>query len=378
MDLPARTLHFPDESVGTLIEHRLDGPVKSPARGVIEVGPDIPVQLRMDRRSLEVLEGLGPQDLQSLSLSYHKIKPVDVLAVSRLTGLRGLRLTGKGHYDDDTCRGIASLTELRELCLNSFNRFTDEGLAALSPLSELRKLQFCHAAVTDDGLAALRFFEQLEQLTLSSCRQLRGPGLEHIGALKNLVSVWLDRVLIGDDDLAPLKGLSCLKLVCFGGDVTIEGLRHLPQNQGLTVVAFGQRPSPEQERDMAERFPHVIWGSRDARLRPARSGLRDRLRDGGRPIAGVAASDAPLLVMFTGDDNALCEQLEPEVDKLAHRLSDRLTTVEVNVSDKPDLAAELGITSVPVLALLPDRTHVRYLTGRTYDELLEKLKPMLG
>lgn len=380
MDLPARTLRFPAESVGTLIEHRPGGRLTTPAAGVIEVGADIPVELRMERRWPEVLQQLGERDLQSLWLSYNKVKPADVVAVSRLIGLRELGLTGKGTYNDDTCRAIAPLTELRRLCLNNANnRFTDEGLTALTGLTELRSLQFCHALVTDDGLAALRSFEKLEHLTLTGCRRLRGPGLAHIGVLALLESLWLNGVLVGDDDLAPLRGLTALKVVCFGGDVTVEGLRHLPKNEGLTIAGFGRRPSPEQLRTIPERFPHIVLGARDRSPRPAPAGLRDRLRDAGRPIAGAStAPDAPLLVMFTGDSCIPCVRLEPELEKVAQRLHDEVATVQVNVSDKPELAAELSILSVPTLALLPNRTHVRYLSARTADALLDELQPMLG
>lgn len=68
-----------------------------------------------------------------------------------------------------------------------------------------------------------------------------------------------------------------------------------------------------------------------------------------------------------------CKALEPLLEKLGEEMADRLTVVKVDVDATPDLAAELGVMSVPTLMLFRDGKKVAGRTGAPSASQLREL-----
>lgn len=65
-----------------------------------------------------------------------------------------------------------------------------------------------------------------------------------------------------------------------------------------------------------------------------------------------------------------CKVLEPLVYQLGQELEGRLTAVKVDIDATPELAAQLGVMSVPTLMLFKDGKRVAVRSGgQTLDQL---------
>ena len=67
---------------------------------------------------------------------------------------------------------------------------SDAGIAHLAKLTGLKTLALDKTAVTDNGLAVVKHFPALEELSLLQCQVLTDAGLAHIGRLTRLE--WLE------------------------------------------------------------------------------------------------------------------------------------------------------------------------------------------
>lgn len=68
----------------------------------------------------------------------------------------------------------------------------------------------------------------------------------------------------------------------------------------------------------------------------------------------VLKSKIPVLVDFFTTWCGPCKALAPVVDELAAEMSGKLKVVKVDLDEAMELAASLGITSVPTLVLFKD------------------------
>jgi len=67
--------------------------------------------------------------------------------------------------------------------------------------------------------------------------------------------------------------------------------------------------------------------------------------------SAVINRSEPVLVKFGAEWCGPCRMLDPELDKLQHRLHGQVEVVRVNVDNHPDLAEHYGVSSIPRLLL---------------------------
>lgn len=87
----------------------------------------------------------------------------------------------------------------------------------------------------------------------------------------------------------------------------------------------------------------------------------------------------PVIVYFTTPDCAPCKTIQrPALDKLSHMLGDDLKVVEIDATERPDLAKTWGVMSVPTTFLLNSRGEARYVNNGVarVEKLMEQLQTL--
>ncbi len=79
----------------------------------------------------------------------------------------------------------------------------------------------------------------------------------------------------------------------------------------------------------------------------------------------VLQSKLPVLVDFGAVWCGPCQRQLPIIEKFAEQNLDRVKVCKVDVDDAPNIAAKLGIRSVPSLVLFKDGTRVDSKVGLT-------------
>jgi hypothetical protein len=127
----------------------------------------------------------------------------DLEIISQLDQITSLNLDGSKRLTDKGLRYLAQMPQLRELILGG--QITDKGLEALDYLRELRVFRmFWQGNITDEGIANLRFCDQLEEVDLLGCNA-------------------------GDGAIAALAGKPDLRRFKTGRNVSDDGLSLLHQ-----------------------------------------------------------------------------------------------------------------------------------------------------
>lgn len=85
----------------------------------------------------------------------------------------------------------------------------------------------------------------------------------------------------------------------------------------------------------------------------------------------------PVIVYFTTPDCAPCKTVQrPALEKLRSLLGEKLHVVEIDATERPDLAKTWGVMSVPTTFLLDSSGEARYVNNgvtRT-EKLMEQFK----
>ena len=116
------------------------------------------------------------------------------------------------------------------------SKITNDDLAMLAKFKGARTLELGNNPdITDDGLSHL---DGMEVRVLYLYRTgIRGPGLQHVAKLPNLMHLDLLLTEVGDDGLAHLVGIKTLRsLELSNTKITDAGLQHVASMEGLEDV----------------------------------------------------------------------------------------------------------------------------------------------
>ena len=87
----------------------------------------------------------------------------------------------------------------------------------------------------------------------------------------------------------------------------------------------------------------------------------------------------PVIVYFTTPDCAPCKTVQrPALDKLMTLLGEKLHIVEIDATERPDLAKTWGVMSVPTTFLLDARGEARYVNNGVAraEKLMEQIQTL--
>ncbi len=92
--------------------------------------------------------------------------------------------------------------------------------------------------------------------------------------------------------------------------------------------------------------------------------------------AVVERSSRPVLVEFWQPDCGHCRALLRELERLQDSVGERILIAKMNVQENYQIPAELGITSLPVLALYEQGTFSRFIGGIGQADHIKQQLPL--
>ena len=87
----------------------------------------------------------------------------------------------------------------------------------------------------------------------------------------------------------------------------------------------------------------------------------------------------PVLVYFTTPDCVPCKTVQrPAIDRISHLLGEKLQVVEIDATQRPDLAKVWGVMSVPTTFVIDERGEARYVNNGVarLEKLLEQIQTL--
>ena len=85
----------------------------------------------------------------------------------------------------------------------------------------------------------------------------------------------------------------------------------------------------------------------------------------------VLKSEKPVLVDFYADWCGPCNAMAPVIEELATELDGKAKVGKINVDEKPDIAVEYNVMSIPTLIVFKNRKEEKRLVGlRNKEELI--------
>jgi thiol-disulfide isomerase/thioredoxin len=89
--------------------------------------------------------------------------------------------------------------------------------------------------------------------------------------------------------------------------------------------------------------------------------------------------ETPVIVYFTTPECAPCKTIQrPALNQLSRLMGDKLQVVEIDAKQRPDLARQWGVMSVPTTFLLDSRGEARYVNNGVarVEKLMEQLQTL--
>jgi len=87
----------------------------------------------------------------------------------------------------------------------------------------------------------------------------------------------------------------------------------------------------------------------------------------------------PVIVYFTTPDCVPCKTVQrPAIDRVSNLFGEKLQVVEIDATERPDLAKTWGVMSVPTTFLLDSRGEARYVNNGVAraEKLMEQLQTL--
>jgi thiol-disulfide isomerase/thioredoxin len=89
--------------------------------------------------------------------------------------------------------------------------------------------------------------------------------------------------------------------------------------------------------------------------------------------------DKPVLVYFTTPDCVPCKTVQrPAINRVSHLLGEELEVVEIDATERPDLAKAWGVMSVPTTFVVDAHGKARYVNNGVAraEKLLEQIQTL--
>ena len=84
------------------------------------------------------------------------------------------------------------------------------------------------------------------------------------------------------------------------------------------------------------------------------------------------AGDTPVLVDFWAEWCGPCHIVAPTLDEIATEHMADLTVAKLNVDERPDIARDFGVMSIPTLILFKDGVEKKRLVGALSKRAIEE------
>ena len=89
----------------------------------------------------------------------------------------------------------------------------------------------------------------------------------------------------------------------------------------------------------------------------------------------ITSSGKPVLVDFWATWCGPCQMVAPVVEQLAKEYRDRMVTIKVHVDEKPRIAGQYQVQSIPTIMLFwKGQPVMRTMGARPYEELKQQIE----
>ena len=239
------------------------------AQQIVEVGGKVKKQgdkiTQVDLRGLEVDDAIvsGLAELPGLKLLKLAGRDcqcqVSGQALKQLGTLPQLKVFGADFLplDSEDAEAIGGLSHLVELYLASAD-INDTEFRFLQPLTGLKKLRLSGNPITEASAPTLEAFQSLEELDLSSCKQIGGATLQSVSKLEKLRKLNLYDIALEDEAIVRLAGMTQLQSLNLDGSrLTDEGLSALAGLQQLTFLHLAWTQITDDSLPVLQGFPNL-------------------------------------------------------------------------------------------------------------------------